>query len=204
MSVAAIPYVTGTHSGFWVLWFFIQKHQFMQGVRFTILGQKTHKVNNESGESPILPECLSGFWMQGKRNWMTDFGDPAPNPVLENSTHALFQWNVMMKEKATSEADGMPGEKNSWVFLLQMTWLWLDCRWNVQYLISQPCLVPGDEPWIFKGICIINIFAWQKTENPIAYSFKGKVHPARIGCSTSFCSGLTRMQEEVEPRGNQE
>lgn len=32
---------------------------------------------------------------------------------------------------------------------------------------------------ILKGICIINIFAWQKTENPIAYSFKGKVHPKK-------------------------
>ena len=70
------------------------------------------------------------FGCKGRENWMTDFVDPASNLVLEKFPRmSLFPVECNSEEeKATSEADGVPEEKELMGLSLQMT---LGCGWTV-------------------------------------------------------------------------
>lgn len=104
----------------------------MQGVRFTILGQKNNTKWNK-WKWRIAHFTQDTQWIldaKGREDWMTDFVDPASNPVLEKFPRMpLFPVECNSEEeKATSEADGMPGEKELMGLSLQMT---LGCGWTV-------------------------------------------------------------------------
>lgn len=104
--------------------------------------------------------------MQGKKTeWLTLWTQRQTLSWKNSHACPCFQWNVTQRKKATSEADGMPGERNSWVFLYK----WLLA---VAGLSQRKCTIfkPASPVWSLEmslpspqGCLPINIFAWQKT-----------------------------------------